>query len=269
MQVYFRIYTVTLYYFIPLTIIVISYTKLLYYVYSKENKVKPKSVGSEVRCSFASRSVSLQRQSIMKWSKKRRAVTRMVAIVTLVFSLCWLPITLYIVSANHFTNKTAVLYYFKIIANSCAYLNSAINPVLYAFLNRSFRTNCGSLFSEPSCSLFCADEERHSQLQKRQLPKVPISSTTLDRFSYQSTNRDSSTSTREKRKKKVLILDQHQQLKMSNVFSQNEVTELEYDLLDKQDTSPTVTENKLSSYPEALKPLAAATTTSHARTTSL
>jgi hypothetical protein len=45
LQKYFRIYTVTLYYFIPLTIIVICYTKLLYYVYSKENKLKPKSVG--------------------------------------------------------------------------------------------------------------------------------------------------------------------------------------------------------------------------------
>ena len=43
-QLYFRIYTVTLYYFIPLTIIIISYTRLLYFVYSKENKLKPKSV---------------------------------------------------------------------------------------------------------------------------------------------------------------------------------------------------------------------------------
>jgi hypothetical protein len=46
-QKHFRIYTVTLYYFIPLTIILICYTKLLYYVYSKENKLKPKTVGEK------------------------------------------------------------------------------------------------------------------------------------------------------------------------------------------------------------------------------
>jgi hypothetical protein len=44
LQKHFRIYTVTLYYFIPLTIILICYTRLLYYVYSKENKLKPKTV---------------------------------------------------------------------------------------------------------------------------------------------------------------------------------------------------------------------------------
>ena len=44
LQKHFRIYTVTLYYFIPLTIILICYTKLLYYVFSKENKLKPKTV---------------------------------------------------------------------------------------------------------------------------------------------------------------------------------------------------------------------------------
>lgn len=269
LQVYFRVYTVTLYYFIPLTIIVISYTKLLYYVYSKENKIKPKSVGAEGsetnradECVL--RSVSLQRQSVVKWSKKRRAVTRMVAIVTLVFSVCWLPITLYIISANLFANKTALLYYFKIIANSCAYLNSAINPVLYAFLNRSFRTNCGSLFSEPACSLFCADDERNSQVQQRQMTKVPVSSTTLDRFSYQSTNRDSSTSTREKRKKKVLIIDQHQQR-----TAPNECTELDYDLLSKKGNYPTITENEVTPYPEQSLDLSGPLPTTHARTTSL
>lgn len=99
-----------------------------------------------------------------KWSKKRRAVTRMVAIVTLVFSLCWLPITLYIISANVFDQKTAFLYYFKIIANSFAYLNSAVNPIIYAFLNRSFRNNCGSIFSKPACFQVCQKRQQRTEL---------------------------------------------------------------------------------------------------------
>lgn len=105
----------------------------------------------------------------MQWSKKRRAVTKMVAIVTLVFSVCWLPITLFIMSANVFENRTAFLYYYKMIAHSFAYLNSAVNPLIYAFLNRSFRNNCGSILSKPSCSLLCQDNyhERQEQMGKQ------------------------------------------------------------------------------------------------------
>lgn len=44
MQKYFRIYTVTLYYFIPLIIIVLTYTSLLYFIYSKENKLRQNMV---------------------------------------------------------------------------------------------------------------------------------------------------------------------------------------------------------------------------------
>ncbi|CAF1215106.1 unnamed protein product [Didymodactylos carnosus] len=44
LQKKFRIYIVTLYYFIPLTIIIVCYGKLLYFVSKKENKLKPKTV---------------------------------------------------------------------------------------------------------------------------------------------------------------------------------------------------------------------------------
>jgi hypothetical protein len=95
----------------------------------------------------------------------------MVAIVTLVFSICWLPITFYIMSANFFANKTASLYYFKMIANSFAYLNSAVNPIIYAFLNRSFRNNCGNILSKPVC---CRKSYQKQEQQRKSCHKPTI-----------------------------------------------------------------------------------------------
>lgn len=211
----------------------------------------------------------LQRQSVKKWSKKRRAVTKMVAIVTLVFSVCWLPITIYIVSANFFIRKNATLYYFKVIANSCAYLNSAINPILYALLNRSFRTNCGSLFADPTCPLFCTDDQKKNSYQQRPLHKLPTTSTQLDRLSYQSTRRSSSPVSRRHRKRRVIILD-HSPTVRKEEPSQNDPTDVEYDPFEHQPPNGNG-ENCVYHNPhtvEPTKPLTIVITT-HTRSTSL
>lgn len=158
----------------------------------------------------------------------------MVAIVTFVFAICWLPITLYIMLGNLFENKNALLYYFKIIAHSLAYLNSSINPILYAFLNRSFRNNCGSLIFEPSCAVFCGNDYRrthhyHHRHHYQQNPRPP--STQIDRFSYQSTNCQTPSSNTEKKQYLVSVSSDKNRLSV-DMPSYNDYSDAEGELLE-------------------------------------
>lgn len=153
----------------------------------------------------------------------------MVAIVTLVFAICWLPITLYIISANVFQHRTPLLYYFKILANSFAYLNSAINPILYAFLNRSFRNNCGSLFSKRSWSMLCRKEVRTKHVHQRRPPMDKrTSSAQIDRFSYQSTNCQSAPSFYPNKKKPFIVVTSPNRLS-ADMTSRNDFSDGDYE----------------------------------------
>jgi hypothetical protein len=145
-------------------------------------------------------------------------------------------------SANIFKRKTAMLYYFKILANSFAYLNSAINPILYAFLNRSFRNNCGTLFTEPGCSLFCSEEYHRPTLQ---LPQKRLPSTQVDRFSYQSTNCQSGPSSQDKKKPLLTTVNYKNRLSI-DIVSHNEYSDGDYELTDIECINQIPTKRKLS-----------------------
>ncbi|KAL4240627.1 Galanin-like G-protein coupled receptor npr-9 [Mactra antiquata] len=71
-------------------------------------------------------------------SKKR--VTKMVVIVVAIFAICWLPIQV-IFMLQHFgsypENFTNIA--FQMVSNCLAYMNSCVNPILYAFLSDNFR----------------------------------------------------------------------------------------------------------------------------------
>lgn len=72
--------------------------------------------------------------------RTKKRVSRMVIIVVLIFALCWLPVqTIMMVQyfGNHLPNYTMVSVG---IASRCvAYMNSCVNPILYAFLSDNFR----------------------------------------------------------------------------------------------------------------------------------
>lgn len=71
-------------------------------------------------------------------SKKR--VTRMVVIVVVIFAVCWCPIQIVLVlkSVNSYP-ITPFRIVVQITSHILAYMNSCVNPILYAFLSENFR----------------------------------------------------------------------------------------------------------------------------------
>ncbi|XP_023710282.1 allatostatin-A receptor isoform X1 [Cryptotermes secundus] len=81
----------------------------------------------------------------------KRRVTRMVVVVVAIFAVCWFPIQLILVLKSvdryEITNTSVMI---QIVSHVLAYMNSCVNPILYAFLSDHFRKafrkvmNCGN-----------------------------------------------------------------------------------------------------------------------------
>ncbi|XP_023234664.1 allatostatin-A receptor-like [Centruroides sculpturatus] len=71
-------------------------------------------------------------------SKKR--VTRMVVVVVVIFAVCWCPVHIVLVMKGVEAYRlTPVGIAIQIAAQILAYMNSCVNPILYAFLSDNFR----------------------------------------------------------------------------------------------------------------------------------
>ncbi|XP_074099022.1 allatostatin A receptor 1 isoform X1 [Cotesia typhae] len=70
----------------------------------------------------------------------RRRITRLVIVVVGVFAFCWCPLQLILVakSLDFYPLSTASVM-FQIASHVLAYMNSCVNPILYAFLSENFR----------------------------------------------------------------------------------------------------------------------------------
>ncbi|XP_063058113.1 G-protein coupled receptor 54-like [Engraulis encrasicolus] len=83
-----------------------------------------------------------QLQVLTERSKAFRArVSRMVVVMVLLFLLCWGPVQLFILVrafSPHFRISYCT-YKLKIWAHCMSYLNSCVNPVVYAFMGAHFR----------------------------------------------------------------------------------------------------------------------------------
>jgi hypothetical protein len=97
--------------------------------------------------------------------ERKKRVTRMVAIVVLLFAVCWCPIHFVAMWYQFDPNfpKTDAMHYFKLFGHTLSYANSCVNPFVYAF---SLLQLCQSYLFHPSlisveghiCTIYWGEE---------------------------------------------------------------------------------------------------------------
>ncbi|KAG8183929.1 hypothetical protein JTE90_029033 [Oedothorax gibbosus] len=79
--------------------------------------------------------------------KSKIRVTKMVVVVVVIFACCWCPIQIMMVLKGlnaYGQSRTSILI--QITAHILAYMNSCLNPILYAFLSDNFRKSFMKVF---------------------------------------------------------------------------------------------------------------------------
>ncbi|XP_007887760.1 thyrotropin-releasing hormone receptor-like [Callorhinchus milii] len=85
----------------------------------------------------------------------RKQVTKMLAVVVILFALLWMPYRT-IVVVNSFIEKQYDNAWFLLFCRLCVYANSAINPVIYNLMSQKFRSAFKKL-----CHCSHDDSQRH------------------------------------------------------------------------------------------------------------
>ncbi|XP_022096714.1 G-protein coupled receptor 54-like [Acanthaster planci] len=123
-------------YIIPLAIISVCYSLLLFEMWTKHNLTASTTLRAR------------------KNLQQKRRTTRMLLMVVFLFFVFWLPTHIFN-CWDRYTNggpdfsKHEALYNFRIFSYTLAYSNSCVNPFVYAFMGNNFRTSFKKAF--PCC----------------------------------------------------------------------------------------------------------------------
>ncbi|XP_063769488.1 apelin receptor-like [Pseudophryne corroboree] len=103
---------------------------------------------------FIGGKVTMHFQNLKKEEQKKRRLLKIIITLVVVFAICWLPF--HIVKTIHFLGLVGVLdltcsVHYLIVslypyATCLAYVNSCLNPFLYAFFDLRFRSQCFFFF---------------------------------------------------------------------------------------------------------------------------
>ncbi|NXD42793.1 NPFF2 protein, partial [Copsychus sechellarum] len=138
-----RIYTTVLFaniYLAPLSLIVVMYARISISL-------------SHTAAPGAGKRGQEQRHSV--WKRKQKAI-KMLIVVTLLFTLSWLPLWTLMLLSDYASLSDLQLQLINIYIYPCAhwlaFSNSSINPIIYGFCNENFRRGFQAVFQLHLCS---------------------------------------------------------------------------------------------------------------------
>ncbi|XP_070796125.1 thyrotropin-releasing hormone receptor-like [Pituophis catenifer annectens] len=139
MPIYFLDFTI--FYVIPLGLATVLYGLIARILFMNPLPATPQHASR-----MSKRNSSITTSSSMKLScrgnkgalSSRKQVTKMLAVVVILFALLWMPYRTLVV-VNSFMDPPYLNSWFLLFCRLCIYLNSAINPVIYNLMSQKFR----------------------------------------------------------------------------------------------------------------------------------
>ncbi|XP_062848380.1 thyrotropin-releasing hormone receptor [Trichomycterus rosablanca] len=155
MPIYFADFA--LFYVVPLLLATVLYGLIARILFLNPLPSDPKENAPNLRigsCAGGKKS-GPKNSSFGSTAASRRQVTKMLAVVVILFALLWMPYRTLVV-VNSFLKEPYLDTWFLIFCRLCIYLNSAINPVIYNAMSQKFRAafrklcHCGPKKSKKS-----------------------------------------------------------------------------------------------------------------------
>ncbi|KAK2854675.1 hypothetical protein Q7C36_006544 [Tachysurus vachellii] len=129
----------TLFYVVPLLLASVLYGLIARILFLNPLPSDPKEKAQTWRKGSRAESKKHSKNSSFgSTAASRRQVTKMLAVVVILFALLWMPYRTLVV-VNSFLKDSYSDTWFLLFCRLCIYLNSAINPVIYNAMSQKFR----------------------------------------------------------------------------------------------------------------------------------